>query len=539
MGEVDLKRVKLKTKILVLITGLIVSITVLLTAINGYFEWKETEEQIGQRALQAATTMSFMPTVRNAFSSEQPEKIIQPIAENFREIVGAEFVVVGNTDSIRYAHPDVNKLGKRMIGGDNDRALLKGEYYTSKAVGSLGPSLRGKAPVLDKDGEIIGIISVGFLVDDIQSIIMQKLLKASGFSFIVLVFGIIGSVLLANNIRKDTFGLEPHQIASLYRDRNAILASIKEGIIAINKEGQITMMNDSAKNMLGLSNDHVNKKIEDVFPNTKMYAVLSSGGTVHDDEMVLNNREVIVNRTPIFGKRGEVAGVVSSFRDKTEINEMLNTLSEVRAYSEDLRAQTHEYTNKLYVLSGLLQLGHYNEAIDLIQTESQLHLHQNKVLLGQLKDRTVQAVLLGKIGKASEKKINLHIDANSSLEELPNQFDMGKVITILGNLLDNAMEAVENKSDKHVTFFATDMGGDIVFEIADNGDGIPNEMMEHIFDFGFSTKAVDNRGFGLANVKKIIHELGGQIEVHNQPSGGAVFSVFIPKVLQRTLQQVT
>ncbi|PAV30929.1 ATPase [Virgibacillus profundi] len=523
-----MNRFSLQTKILVLIIGLILLITILLTGINAYFESRDIEEQIGERALHVATTISFMPSVKEAFEMEHPEEVIQPIAEEVREFIGAEFIVVGNRDSIRVAHPDEEKIGKHMVGGDNDRALIHEEYYTSKATGSLGPSLRGKAPIFNNQDEIVGIVSVGFMVEDIKSIVFNKLLKISGASFLVLIIGILGGIFLARDIRKDTFGLEPYQIASLYRDRTAILSSIKEGVIAIDKDGKINLMNESAQKILGLSRDNLNKKIEEVFPNTKMYNVLLSGDVIKDDEMTLNNRQVIVNRTPII-EDSKVVGVVASFRDKTELNEMINTLSEVRKYSEDLRAQTHEYTNKLYVLSGLLQLGHYKEAIELIQIESRLTGSQNKILLGQINDRTVQAILLGKIGKASEKKIDFEIEPNSYLDLLPNRIDMGKLITILGNLIDNALEAVENNDHKHVVFFATDLGEDIVFEIADNGAGITDDMLTQIFEQGFSTKDKENRGYGLAIVKETINELQGQIEVHNQPGGGTVFSVFIPK----------
>ncbi|MEN2768578.1 sensor histidine kinase [Ornithinibacillus xuwenensis] len=525
-------KISLKTKILVLIVGLIILITISLTAIFAFYESKDIEKQIGDQALNAATTISVMPTVIRAFETENPSSILQPIAEDIREFIGAEFIVIGNAESIRYAHPDVEKIGYKMVGGDNDKALIDGEFYTSRAIGSLGPSLRGKAPIFNTNGDIIGIVSVGYMVDDIQSIIFDKLIKISGSAIIVIILGIFGGVMLARNIRKDTFGLEPYQIAALYHDRNAILSSIKEGIIAIDPQGRITMMNEPARKMLGLENTSENQRIEEVFPNTKMYDVLKSGKPMKDDEMKLHNRMVIVNRTFIRNEADEIVGVVASFRDKTEINEMITTLSEVRKYSEDLRAQTHEYTNKLYVLSGLLQLGHYKEAIELIQIESKSASTQNKILLEQIKDRTVQAILLGKIGKASEKKIDFQIDPNSYLEELPKHIDIAKLITIIGNLIDNAIESVEASEVKEVIFFGTDLGEDIVFEIADTGDGILDEDIKNIFELGYSTKSGSERGYGLAIVKDTIADLEGQIEVHNQPSGGAVFSVFIPKLIR-------
>lgn len=160
-----MKTVSLQTKILGLIITLILLVTILLTGIIAYIESEETSENIGKRALQVATTISFMPSIKDAFKLDNPEEVIQPIAEKIREKVGAEFIVIGNSESIRYSHPDEWKLGKKMVGGDNARALVHGKYYTSQAIGSLGPSLRGKAPIFNEQGNIIGIVSVGFLVE--------------------------------------------------------------------------------------------------------------------------------------------------------------------------------------------------------------------------------------------------------------------------------------------------------------------------------------------------------------------------------------
>lgn len=527
-GALGKIRVSLQTKLLVLITSLLLFVIILLTGIYSYFDSKQTEQSMGQLALQVATTVSLMPGIKEAFQTDDPSKIIQPITKKIMEEVGAEFIVVGNKESIRYSHPDEWKIGKKMVGGDNDKALIEGKYYTSKAVGSLGPSLRGKAPIFDNKGNIIGIVSVGFMQEDVRIAIINKLTKYSLVALLVLILGIFGGVLLARNIRKDTLGLEPHEIASLYRERNAILYSIKEGIIAIDDKGLITMMNKTACNILGLIEKPINQPIDKVVPNTKMCEVLESGIYDSDQEMVLKDRIVIVNITPIIDKN-KIVGVVASFRDKTEITEMLNTLSEVRKYSEDLRAQTHEYTNKLYAISGLLQLEEYGEAIEFIQTESALNQNQNQILFQQIHDHKVQAILLGKLGKASENKITFSIDRNSFLNPLPNHIDISKIVTILGNVIDNAFEAVIKSTAKEVTFFTTDIGNDIVFEVADTGNGIQFENYDDIFIRKKSTKAGKNHGFGLYLVKQAVEVLGGTIELQNQRGKGTSFTVFIPK----------
>lgn len=520
------KGVSLQTKIIVLIVAIIMTIILVLTGLFAKMEYEQTQNNMGTLALQVANTVSLMPSLRDAFKEDDPSAVIQPLIEKVRKDVGAEFIVIGNTDSIRYAHPDEKKIGKKMIGEDNDRAILHGESYISEATGSLGPSLRGKSPIFDLNGDIMGVVSVGFLVDDLKEAAFNnmKTIVSAG----AILFGISCGVLLAKNIRKDILGLEPYEIASLYHERNAILSSVKEGIIAIDENGLITMLNPAARNILNIEKDGLNKKIESVIPDTDIYRVLETGEAEKNLDVMLGERRVIVNRTPII-KNGQVAGVVASFRDKTEIDEMVNTLSEVKQYSEELRAQTHEFTNKLYVLSGLMQLGKYDEAVKMIQIESGNHEHMQKIVFEQLADSNLQAILLGKMAKASEKKINFTIDADSRTESLPAHITISHLITMIGNIIDNAFEATEGKCERNVSFFTTDIGKDIVFEVSDNGDGISDSDLEKIFEKGFSTKAEQGRGYGLSLVSQTIHQLSGHLEVYQKDDGGSVFTVFLPK----------
>lgn len=520
-------RFSLQSKILLLIIVLIVSTTIMLGSIFSYFEFMDTKDEMGKRALETANIVARLPTVINAFYIENPEVIIQPKAEEIRRQIGAEFIVVGNSESIRYSHSDPSKIGKQMVGGDNDRALINGESYISEATGSLGPSLRGKAPIIGVDGEIIGLVSVGFMMEDIKSIIYNRLLKISIASLGVLLVGIIGGIFLTKNIRKDTMGFEPYEVSDMFRVRDAILSSINEGIIAVDKAGRITLMNNSAKKLTGINSDN-DLTIGEVFPDLDRKSIFDSNKQITNSEIVVNNRVVIVNNTPIK-KDEQNVGFVISFRDKTEMKELVNTLSEVRKYSEDLRAQTHEYTNKLYVISGLLQLGNYREAIELIQAESKVTENQNKILFEQIKDSTIQAILLGKIGLASENKIELVLDENCYLDNVPKHIQPTQLITVIGNLIDNAIEAVRGTKQGKVIFSATDLGNDLIFEVSNNGEPIPEVVMEKIFKKGFSTKNKEGRGYGLAIVQETMNDLAGDIIVENHPTNGVTFSVFIPK----------
>lgn len=485
-------------------------------------------------ALEISKTVSFIPTIIAAFQTSDPSQTIQPLAEKIRKETGAEFVVIGNKYGIRYSHPLKSLIGKKMKGGDNERAINNGDYYVSKAKGALGPSIRGKSPIFNKKGDVIGVVSVGFLLEDVNQQIRNNVTKVLLVSLFALLISLIGSILLGRNIRKDTMGLEPYEIASLYKEKNAVLHGVKEGILAIDKEGYITMMNLPAKRLLHIMGSVRHVKVDGLFPSDYLYEVLTSGNPQVDKEMVWKDKTVIVNCTPLFDESG-ISGVVASFRDKTEIEQMVNTLSEVNRYSEDLRAQTHEYTNKLYVLLGLLQLEEYEHAIDMIQTETQVLQSQNSIVFNHIEDTKVQAILLGKLGKASEKKIRFEIVADSYLKELPSHFKLSNLIVILGNLIDNAFEAVYGLESPTVKFFATDIGSDIVFEIADNGKGISGREIPLLFTRGFTSKnGAEPRGFGLSNAEKAVAEMNGMIEVQSTPESGTVFTVYLPKEYERS-----
>ncbi len=231
------RKVSLQTKIL----GLVLLLSFLIIGtISGYFmvlEQRRIEQQEGRLALNIAKTVAAMPAVVNAFQSKDPSKTIQPLAEKIRKETGAEFIVVGNREGIRYSHPLPDRIGKKMVGGDNERAILKGESYISSAKGSLGPSLRGKTPVRDRNGNIIGIVSVGFMLSDVNRQTNMHMMKVAGVALLAFFGAIIGSVLLARDIRKDTMGLEPFEIASLYKKSGPFYMRLKKGLLLLTGKG--------------------------------------------------------------------------------------------------------------------------------------------------------------------------------------------------------------------------------------------------------------------------------------------------------------
>ena len=257
-----------------------------------------------------------------------------------------------------------------MFGNDNEQALLYGKSYISEATGTLGTAIRGKAPVMDENGEIVGIISVGFLKDNMPMIFVRYVDNIGYIVIIAILLGIVGSGILARNIKKELFDLEPVEIASLFTERNALIESVREGIIMVDAKGVITMANLAALEILSLPSHTklVGRNIWDVIPNTYLPQVLKSGEEHLDRSMEIRGERVIVNRIPI--RVGDnIVGAVSSFRSQSDIDRLAEELSQVKQYTEALRAQTHEYNNFLYTISGLIQLNSYDEALSLIHVK--------------------------------------------------------------------------------------------------------------------------------------------------------------------------
>ncbi|ASB60059.1 histidine kinase [Bacillus sp. A053] len=520
----------LQTKIMGLIAALLVFVIGVLTITLAVQHTQEERRQAEQLAVQTARTISYMPPAKELIERKGGHAAeTQDVIEQMKEQTGAYAIyILDEKGDIRSAS---GKSGVEKL--ERSREILFGGSHVSATKADGRRVIRGSAPIMKEQkgySQVIGSVSVDFLQTETEQSIKKHLRNLSVIAVLVLLLGFAGAAVLAKSIRKDTLGLEPHEIAALYRERNAMLLAIREGIIATNREGVVTMMNVSAAEMLRLPEPVIHLPIDEVMPGAGLMSVLEQGEIPPNQEVSVNDQVFIIN-TKVMNQGGQAHGIVVSFREKTELKKLIDTLTEVRKYSEDLRAQTHEFSNKLYAILGLLELGEYDEAIDLIKEEYAIQNEQHDLLFHNIHSQQVQAILLGKISKASEKKVKLVIDENSSLAPLPAHIGLSHLITIIGNLIDNAFEAVAEQRVKEVLFFITDMGRDIVIEVSDTGTGVPPDKMEAVFERGYSSKGM-KRGYGLANVKDSVRELSGWIELANQKNGGAVFTVFIPKEKQ-------
>lgn len=513
--------------------AIFVSLVAIVIGISFYFIISHAiERQIGERALSIAITTAERQDIIAGFQSENPTDVLQPIATSIQESTGAEYVVIGNKEGIRYAHPVKERIGQKMVGDDNEQALIYGKSYISEATGTLGTALRGKAPVFDDKGEIIGVISVGFLKDNIAMIFMQYVDNIAYIVVIAILIGIVGSSILARNIKKELFNLEPSEIASLFTERNALIESVREGIIMVDANGVITMVNLAANEILSLpeQTELVGRNIWEVIPNTNLPQVMESGEDQLDRPMEIRGKKAIVNRIPIrVGDK--IVGAVSSFRLQSDIDRLAEELSQVKRYTEALRAQTHEYNNFLYTISGLIQLNSYEEALSLIHVETAEHQSLIQFMTKHLQDPFLGGIVIGFLNRAKELKVRFVLDEDSYLENLPKHLQKHLFVSIIGNLVTNGFEAVEalREDERIVRVFIFDNGEEILIEVEDSGNGIKEEVLSDIWKEGVSTKDQENRGYGLVKVKENVNDLGGSIAIERGDLGGALFIVSIPK----------
>ena len=502
-----------------------------------YYLQQNLEQQIGQKALSVALSLANSHEIKRGLLNHDSASV-QQYVDNIRTAIDAKFIVVGDSQGIRYSHPDPNKIGKKMIGGDNDRALLLGQSYTSKARGSLGVSLRGKSPILSSDGKIIGLISVGYLESDID-LIVDKYEYTFFYVFGFVIFsGAWLTLYIAKRYRDEIFGLEPEEIARTYTERKAVLESIPEGIIVTNENDRVTSINPSALKMLGSSDDEhiVGSTLAQLLPDYQSLFSSDSLQSWRDIEVEVNQQTMLMAKTPLI-IAGINKGVVIIFRLKDDIEVLSQKLSQVQQFSTMLRVQTHEYSNKLNTIGGLIQIGSVDEALELITSESSGYQQLIAFLIRTVPDPIIAGLILGKYDVAKERNIKFIIDTDSGLTEVPKRIPRDKLVTILGNLLENAFDAsiANTKQEPKVLLSMTDIGPDLIFEIEDSGNGINDQQIQDIFALGQTTKTDPGHGIGMYLVKNCLKQIGGSLSIAKAKTGGMIMTVYIPKMNSKHL----
>ena len=517
------KRWSLATQILAL-QVLIVLGTVAVSAVVGVQQTRaQLTRQEGAKALAIAQSVASLPAVRAAFDDPDPSLVLQPLAESVRTASDLTFVVIADTDQVRLAHPDPASIGQRLSTDASD--ALAGERVVTTERGSLGRSVRAKVPVLDARGEIVGVVSVGNLEARIGEQWRGTVPRLVLFLLLALAVGATGSWLLARRLKRQTFGLEPAEIGQLLEHREATLHGIREGLMVLDGDGRVTLVNDEAVRLLHVPEDCTGRLVSDLDLPPRLRDVLS-GSTEGTDEIVLRaGRVLVLNRKPVE-VRGSGAGAVVTLRDRTELEDLTRELGGARSVTDALRAQAHEFANRMHTVAGLLELGEHDEAVTFIARVSAVHDELAAQLTAKVREPSVAALLLAKTAYAAEHEVELRLADDSALPPGTGA-DPEALVTVVGNLVDNAVEALRGAPGWVQVRLVAASGG-VQVEVRDSGPGVEPELAGEVFRHGFTTKiaqSAGSRGLGLALTRQACVTRGGWVDVRNE--GGAVFTAYL------------
>ncbi|OTQ62798.1 two-component system sensor histidine kinase DcuS [Gilliamella apis] len=484
-----------------------------------------------QRVENIASIISTSQTIIDKIQNPTLQNIaaIQATTEQTRALTQIDFIVIFNMQGVRYSHPDKNKIGQTIVGGDEQRAL-NGESYTSIAKGTLGDSVRAFKPIMNEKHQQIGAVLVGQTLQKINHLASRTSQPIWLSLFASLTIAIILAYLLSHNIKKILYGLEPIQMAQLFAERNAIIRTVKEGIVVINRNGLITQINDEAIRILRIDDDKENiigLPIKNFIPNTRLHEVMMSGNAEYDCEQNINGVVILTNRTPLF-VNDALVGAIASFRDMTEVRKLAENLTGVNRYADALRSQSHEFNNKLHVIYGLAFNDNKQELMDYLEQIIGNQQAESKLVSQYIKDPIIAGFLNSKFSRARELNVTLEFNIDGILAPITDTSVIHSLVTILGNLIDNGLDAVQFLDDKQIKVSLVIDNSNFEIEINDNGEGISEKDIQYIFQKGYSTKG-DNRGFGLYLVLASIDELDGHIQLCDlNNKKGTCFKVLLP-----------
>ncbi len=479
------------------------------------------------RALAVAVSVADTPQVRRALGTADPSASIQPFAERVRRDSHTDFVVVMSLHRIRYSHPDPAQIGGRFIGDLG--GAPRGRPFTQEYTGTLGPSMRAVVPVYaaGAGSRVVALVSVGITMQRIQDALADRLPPIALAAAVILAVGLLGAWLISRRLRRQTHGMGEGEITRMYEYYDAVLHAVREGLLLVDTEGRVQLVNREASRLLDLDDSVLGRPVAELgLPESLTRAVLSTDRRP-DEIHLVDDAVLVVNVAPAQWQGREVGSVVT-LRDHTEIQAVAGELDTVRGLAESLRSQNHEAANRLHTVVSLVEMGRTEDALDFATEELEVAQLLTDRVVGSVADPVVSALLLGKTAQAAERGVQLRLGDSTEVTGLP--VEQRDAVTILGNLIDNAMDAVGEVAARVIVVELTGSPTSLCVRVADSGAGLSTAAAEQVFERGWSTKTADGpvgRGLGLALVVQAVRKYDGDIEVGTSELGGAQFLVRI------------
>ena len=498
---------------------------------------RQLDQQYEQRALAVAQSLASQPALQQAVLAGDPggigpDGVVQRLAEAARLSTAAAFVVVTDARGIRLSHRNPKLIGTPIGYPDHEPAYTEpfrtGRIWTGIQPGTLGMEATGKAPMFH-DGRLIGQVSAGFLTTTVARQAASALPELAAYFLIVLALGVLAALGLSRRLKRQTFGLELREIAALLQEREAMLHGIREGVLGYDKNEHIVLANDFARQLLDLPADSTGRPLRGVLPPGRLADVVTGAVEGADLLVLQGDRVLAANRMPIWHERRRHLGWVVTFQDRTESEALKRQLDDAIGLTDTLRAQSHEFANRLHTLVGLVELGCYDEAIQFVTEVSAARADLTERLQVSIRDAKLVALILAKVSLADERDVRLRVMDDSHVDAPIS--DVSEVLTVAGNLIDNAIDAAAQAPRPRwveLTIVAADQ--DLLIRVRDSGPGVPHDMREAIFKDGVTTKSSTTgarRGLGLALVRQVVESRNGMISVGHD--SGAVFTAVLPQ----------
>lgn len=511
---------------LILIISLALILGIAGTLINIHFETEKRDQNLQN----VAEAIAQSPMLSGKGLSNDDQVVFSKYLDTLKDTLDdIDVISVVNKDGIRMYHSNHTLIGTKYDGNMPDFESNT-DYYAVDETGPSGSQRRAYAAVYDEDGEYVGVVMAIMLTKNIKAETVQMLFIFLLITVVAILIELIIAGELSEKVKKSLMGYEPDVFTAMYKMRDNILETLAEGIIAFDTNGVIQFANESAIRMLyeNPKSDLVGQNV-DVIGDEILSRHIKSGGK--ERNINLAKADIILDRVPIK-EDGMTVGTVAILHNRAEYTKLMEELSGTRYLVDSMRANNHDFTNKLHVILGLIQMGMYDDASSYIQNITMVQRENISKVMNAVSEPAVAALLIGKIARASELNINFVLREGCYYSTADMNLPSEMLITVVGNLLDNAFDAMNESTDykkhKELMFGIYSKPGAVLITVDDTGSGIKSRDMEHIFENGFSTKG-DGRGTGLYQVKAIVENFGGKITVESQEGVGSSFAISFVK----------
>ena len=513
---------------IILIVTLALFLGVAGSLINVQFETKRRDQNLQNVAEAIAQSPLLGEKSSDAVNSAVLTEYLDSLRDTLEDI---DVISVVNTDSVRLYHSNHELIGSIYDGTLPSFRENSQGYYATTDNGPSGMQRRAYAAIYDENGNYAGFVMAIMLMENIKTEIVQIILIFTLITIVAILMELLISAELSGKIKKSLLGYEPDVFTSMFRMRDNILESLDEGIVAVDSEGTIQFVNKSAVEMLTSDSDEeslVGKDIKSLSKSISSLNLLCSPDASHSVSSGDDN--ILIDTIPIK-EDDSVIGTVGILHDRKEYTKLMEDLTGTRYLVDSMRANNHDFTNKLHVILGLIQMEMYSEATSYIQNITMVQRETISKVMNCINEPAVAALLIGKIARASELNVKFVLREGCYYSPTDISVPSEILVTVIGNLIDNAFESMNDMNyngQKELLFGMYSNPGALLITTDDTGSGIEEGNIDRIFENGFSTKGA-GRGTGLYQVKNLVKNAGGKITVESQEGIGASFTVSFKK----------